>query len=219
MQIAGADVWKGQWIVVVLDDGRFDQAFLAPSIEAASAQLPEATILAVDMPIGLPEAGQTRLADVAARNFIGPRWQSVFMTPCRDLLEAPTHAKANELARAEGWAGISAQAYALGPQILQVQPVAESDNRIYEVHPEVSFAAANGAPLPWSKSCWNGSALRRNILRDQGIVIPDDLGEAGAAGVADMLDAAIAAWSAARVAHGDAESHPPRADRIGAIWL
>lgn len=218
MQVAGADVWKGQWIVVALDDGRFHRAFLAPSIEVAAASLPDVSVLGVDMPIGLPQAGQSRTADVEARKFVGPRWQSVFMTPSRDLLEAPTHAKANELAKAEGWAGISAQAYALGPQILQVQPVAERDERIHEVHPEVSFAAASGKTLPWAKSCWNGFALRRRILQEQGIVIPDELGDAGAAGVADVLDAAIAAWSAARVAAGQAETHPPGADRIGAIW-
>jgi len=35
MEVAGADVWKGQWIVVVLADGRFHRAFVAKTIEAA----------------------------------------------------------------------------------------------------------------------------------------------------------------------------------------
>jgi hypothetical protein len=29
MAVAGTDVWKGRWIVVTLDDGHFDGAFVA----------------------------------------------------------------------------------------------------------------------------------------------------------------------------------------------
>jgi predicted RNase H-like nuclease len=219
MLVAGADVWKGQWVVVCLNDGRFERAYLAATIELAIAGASGAAVIGVDMPIGLPAPGTSRAADKEARVYVGPRWQSVFMTPSADLLEAPTHAKANELARAEGWAGISTQAYALGPQILQLQPHAEGDDRIYEIHPEVSFVAANGdLHLDWSKSSWNGLALRRRILADQGIVIPDNAGPAGAAGTADLLDAAIAAWSAARVARCQAVPFPVGASRMGAIW-
>lgn len=218
MLVAGADVWKGQWVVVVLDHGHFDRAFVAPTIAAALASMGNVTAVGIDIPIGLPHPGRNRSADEEARRYVGPRWQSVFMTPSAALLQAASHAEANELARREGWAGISAQAYALGPMILQVQPVSEADDRVYEIHPEVSFAAALGAPLPWPKTSWNGMALRRRILLDRGIDVPDDLGPAGTAGVTDVLDAAIAAWSAYRVANGMAESLPARASRIGAIW-
>jgi predicted RNase H-like nuclease len=103
--------------------------------------------------------------------------------------------------------------------ILEVQPVAQQDSRVYEVHPEVSFVQANsGMALRWAKASWNGVTLRRRILADHGIVLPDDLGETGAAGIADLLDAAIAAWSAARIAGGKAEAMPDRTSRVGAIW-
>lgn len=219
MKVAGADVWKGRWVVVVLDDGHFDRAFVAPTIEAAIGELPDATAIAVDMPIGLPDPGCCRRADGLARQYVGPRWQSVFMTPCLSLLRSPSLGEANQLAEAEGWGGISAQAYALGKLILQVQPVADRETRIVEFHPEVSFVRANqGIPLQWSKSSWGGAVLRRRILHNHGIVIPDDIGAAGAAGVADILDAAIGGWSAARIASGHGESLPHGADRIGAIW-
>lgn len=219
MLVAGADVWKGQWVVVCLNHGRFDRAYLAATIALAIAGASDAEVIGVDMPIGLPAPGTFRASDKEARVYVGPRWQSVFMTPSADLLEAPTHAQANERARAEGWARISAQAYALGPQILQLQPHAEADDRIYEVHPEVSFVAANGdLHLQSSKSSWNGLALRRRILADHGIAIPDHAGPAGAAGAADVLDAAIAAWSAARIALRQAVSLPLVSTRIGAIW-
>ena len=41
---------------------------------------------------------------------------------------------------------------------------------------------------------------------------------AGVAGMANVLDAAIGGWSAARIASGHGESLPHGADRIGAIW-
>jgi predicted RNase H-like nuclease len=219
MKVAGADVWKGQWVVVVLDDGLFDTVFLVGAIDVALDRVPEAVVIAIDMPIGLPDPGERRAADQLARTYVGPRWQSVFMTPSLDLLEAETHAKANQLAVAEGRDGISAQAYALRTMIRQVQPVAAHDHRVHEVHPEVSFVRANSdVPLPWSKSSWNGINIRRRILESQQIVLPDDLSGPGGAGFADILDAAIAAWSAVRIAAGRAESLPPNADRVGAIW-
>jgi len=219
MRVAGADVWKGRWVVLVLDEGRFDRAFSSPTIGAALDQVADVRVIGVDIPIGLPEPGQRRPADLQARKYIGRRWQSVFMTPSIDLLEAASHVKANDLARAEGWDGISAQAYGLKTMILQVQPLAVRDARVYEVHPEVSFVRANGeVPLPWSKTSWNGVALRRRILENHGIFIPDDLPGAEAAGVADVLDAAIVAWSADRIAAGTGEQMPDGAARIGAIW-
>jgi predicted RNase H-like nuclease len=87
------------------------------------------------------------------------------------------------------------------------------------VHPEVSFVSANGdRHLPWSKASWNGVNVRRRILEKHGIRIPEDLGPAGGAGVADVLDAAIAARSASRIATGKAERLPSGRERIGAIW-
>jgi predicted RNase H-like nuclease len=53
------------------------------------------TLITIDIPIGLPDTG-SRAADHAARVAVGPRWQSVFLTPIRAALEAPTYAEANE---------------------------------------------------------------------------------------------------------------------------
>lgn len=218
MLVAGADVWKGRWVVVVLADGAFSRAFIADSIEEAVTELPSAAAIGVDMPIGLPSGGEQRPADLEARRFVGPRRNSVFFTPAAELLDEPTAAAANVLAKSRGWSGVAAQAFALKKQILAVQPLAAVDDRIWEVHPEISFAEAHGAPLEWPKSTWNGITLRRQILERQGVVLPADLGPGGRAGVADVLDAAIAAWSAGRIAAGEARSLPAGSQRVGAIW-
>jgi predicted RNase H-like nuclease len=219
MRVAGADVWKGKWVIVVLDDGSFCDAFVANGFDAALERLADVLVIGVDIPIGLPAPGERREADRIARAWVGPRWQSVFMTPSLDMLEAPSQSVANQRATADGRELISAQAYGLRHRILEVQPIAVRDARVFEVHPEASFVRAGGnTPLQWPKSSWNGVNLRRGLLQTQGIFVPDDLGATGAAGNADVLDAAIVAWSASRIASGTAESFPPRADRIGAIW-
>lgn len=218
MQVGGADVWKGRWVVVVLVDGRFDSAFVAPTLSDAVNRLPEAAAIGVDMPIGLPGLGERRPSDLLARAYVGPRRSSVFLTPPQEMVEAESLAEANRLAPS-GRGRISAQAFALRRAILEVQALAEIDGRLYEVHPEVSFVCANGGDhLAWPKTCWNGVEKRRQILRRSGIDMPDDLGVAGVAGVADVLDAGIVAWSAHRIGSGRGESVPPGVGQRGAIW-
>lgn len=135
------------------------------------------------------------------------------------LLECLSAVEANLLAKQHGWPDISAHAFALKRQIFAVQSLTQADPRIWEVHPEVSFAGSIGRmPRAWAKSSWNGAALRPRILESLGITIPRDLGPAGAVDVPVVLDASIAAWPAHRIAEGAAGSFPAGADCIGAIW-
>ena len=209
MRVAGADVWKGKWVVVVLDGGRFSRAFVASSISEAVDGLADCAAIGVDMPIGLPVGGKSRPADSEARPSSGLAGTRCSRLLPRSYWNAHRRPKRTRLAKSNGWPGISAQAFSLKKQILAVQPLAEADSRVWEVHPEVSFAEANGGvPLEWSKTSWNGAALRLRILESQGVIVPQDLGATGAAEIADVLDASIAAWSADRIARGVALSFP-----------
>jgi predicted RNase H-like nuclease len=69
--------------------------------------------------------------------------------------------------------------------------------RLYEVHPELSFAAMAGAPLKDTKHALAGLAIRRRLLAGEGIALPP---EATGAAEGDLLDAAAVAWSARRIA-------------------
>jgi predicted RNase H-like nuclease len=66
---------------------------------------------------------------------------------------------------------------------------------------------------------------RRRLLAGAGITVPDDLGPPGElAGVDDVLDAAVVAWTASRAARGVARSLPdppePGGDGLPcAIWI
>jgi predicted RNase H-like nuclease len=177
------------------------------------------------LPIGLPDAGR-RQADVLARKPAGPRWASVFMTPVRAALEEDDYAAATAMNHKLAGEGISRQAHGLRAKILQVdQWVRHAPHRVVEIHPEVSFAGPAGTALDVSKSTWAGVARRRRLLAGAGIVLAEDLGLAGEkAGVDDVLDAAVAAWTARRVADGQAQPMPQPPEKFSdgppcAIWM
>jgi predicted RNase H-like nuclease len=222
VRVAGIDGCKGGWVGVVL--ARDDVVVVAGrTIASVVRDAGPVGVVGVDIPIGLPR-GAVRAADRAAQTFLGARRSTVFSTPIRDALEAPTLAEAIAVSRDRTGAGISAQAYALRARILEVAAWLDGAGLdVREVHPEVSFSVMVGRPMSSPKKSWNGTQERVAALEAAGIRLPADLGRAGAtAGVDDILDAAAAAWSARRIARGDARCFPdPPEDVAGravAIW-
>jgi predicted RNase H-like nuclease len=118
--------------------------------------------------------------------------------------------------------GVSAQAHALGPRILHITKLAQSDPRLHEVHPEVSFRAMNDErPLGHRKKSAGGVLERVELLRLQGIEVTQ-LDESPSAPIDDVLDAAAAAWSAHRIGLGTACALPDPPEVVEgrriAIW-
>jgi predicted RNase H-like nuclease len=212
LPIAGVDIASGGWAVVVSEGSRVVDVFRCETF--ADALLLEAEVIGVDIPIGIPEHGP-RPADVAARRFAGPRGSAVFPTPVRSVLEASTYPQARAIATELTGRSISAQTYALRRRILEVDEYAARDDRLIEVHPEVSFRQLADRPLQ-SKHTSFGLAERRKLLEEAGIELP---ASAPRVKETDLLDATAAAWTAARYARGDALPLPENhAERIGAIW-
>ena len=223
--VVGIDACGGGWVGVVLDGAGGTAAVFGRTVAALLEAAPPVATIGIDIPIGLLEEG-VRAADLAARQVVGPRRSSVFMTPIRAALEAPSHLEANRIARARGGAGVSRQAYGLRARILEVDAwLAGAPAPVFEVHPEVCFATMAGAPLADGKKSWAGLERRRELLRAAGIALAGDLGEAGRlAAPDDVLDAAAAAWTARRLLRGTARPlpDPPQAGPAGrplAIWV
>jgi len=191
-------------VAVALAGGSFDGAVLATTLAEVLAAFPAALVAAVDIPIGLPPPFPRR-ADVTARAALGSRGSSVFSTYPRAVYTSPTHAAAVSEARRLVGQGISQQAWRLGPRILEAASL--EPGRVVEVHPELSFAHMVGVSLP-SKHTWRGTAERLEALRRQGIELPADA-PVGTTPAADLLDAAAVAWSAQRIARGQACCYPP----------
>lgn len=219
MLAAGVDVWRTNWVCVVLEDGKLRAVDAAASIEELLRTWRDLEAVGVDIPIGLPRTG-TRSADQLAREFVGPRRSSVFPAPPFEVVSEPTYQSALALSRRNHGRGISAQAYALRDKILEVMDL--NDSRLFEVHPEVSFREMKGSPLEYAKTTWNGQSMRRQLLEKNGIEFPLTLENAGRVDPVDIVDAAAAAWSANRIALGEAECLPDPPDLIigrrVAIW-
>lgn len=221
--VLGVDGHRRGWVSVRLDAGEVTAVHSDAALTGILAAAPDAAVVAIDIPLGLP-ADTTRVCDVEARALLrGVRPSSVFATPPRVVLEAPDYTTARAIAARHWSRGVSAQAYNLGPRILEADAIAEADSRLIEAHPELSFAEMAGAPVAEHKKSWDGLHQRLLLLRRHGIELPQVLGP-GAGGVPadDIVDAAAAAWTAERHRMGEAVPvpDPPEAadGRRMAIW-
>ena len=144
--VAGVDGYRKGWIAVSLDPS--GDVEVSTHVTFAEVLSLRARVIAVDIPID-PAGLGARPADAAARAFVGSsRASSVFPTPPRAALEARTFGEASEIARTITGKGITQQAFALGKKILEVHALAEVDERVIEMHPEVSFCEQLGRARP-----------------------------------------------------------------------
>ncbi len=247
MRVAGVDGCRGGWVaVIVAPDGVMSARRLGALAELFDAPSPD--LVAVDMPIGLPEsvAAKGRAPERLVRPLLGGRQSSVFSIPARAAVyasvdpavaEAARYRHACDVARATSTPprAVAKQAFHIFPKIIEIDTLLrtrpELQARLHECHPEVSFRMMNGAPLAIAKKVKNaphapGLALRRALLEAAGFP-PALLGAARArelgVGADDLIDAAAAAWTARRLARGEAISFPalPERDALGlpvAIW-
>jgi predicted RNase H-like nuclease len=186
-RVAGVDGCRGGWVVATDGD-----VFVAPTIDEVLAL--DVAVIAIDMPIGLPEAGQ-RACDVAARKLLGPRRSSVFATPVRATLAATSYAEALALHRGADGRGLSKQAYNLLPKIRELDANA-ADARLHESHPELAFARLLGHPAEHPKRSPAGRAERLGVL---GLTAISRL---PAAAADDVLDALALVHTARHIAAG-----------------
>jgi predicted RNase H-like nuclease len=225
----GADAaGKAGWVGVVVDDGGFASAHLAPTLAEliALAELGGAVdAIGVDIPIGLVDAPK-RTADVASRSYVGPRRSSVFAAPHPAVVHLEDYDEVNRVLRSLGLDATSRQAFGLFARVREAAALA-ADPRVVEVFPEASFRAMGESFVLSSKKTWNGAAerLARLATATPSIVLPPALGAAGDVAADDVFDAAAAGWSAWRVAQGQAvalgdpgEIDPVTSRRI-AVWV
>ncbi len=222
VRVTGVDACRGGWVATSLEVSPAENgpavtvtagvcltALLAPERDAAGT-----TVVGIDMPLGLLETGW-READRAARSLLGPRRSSVFAIPPRAVWAETSYQAANQRCRELTGQGFSIQAWGLRAKLLEANQYRQTcGHRLYEVHPELAFGALAGAPLAASKHTGAGRDLRRELLARAGIEIPP---ETPATLLGDVLDAAAVAWSARRIAAGQAVTVPaaPQHDRQG----
>lgn len=211
--VLGVDACATGWVGVLLaPDGRTTVSVARSMAELMELvrEAHEPAVVAIDIPIGLPDTGG-RAADAEARRQLVGRGSTLFSTLTRSAYEAETYeaARAANLTATADRTSASAQAYALRAKILDVDAWVRSGPGpvVVEVHPELSFARMAGAPLATVKKDTDGVRARREALAAQGITAPAWFRGAGF-GEDDLLDACAAAWSAVRHLRGASESFP-----------
>jgi predicted RNase H-like nuclease len=229
-RLLGVDGCKSGWVACFQGSGGLRCVVYGSAQELIRANL-AASVIAVDVPIGLTDEGP-READRLARQFLRrPRSSSVFSAPVRQILGAESQADASRLHRAVDGRGFGVQGYAILPKIREWDELLRVDSHartiVREVHPEVSFAAMRkGRGIEAPKKSQAGREVRKGLLGSIFGAGPiEDLLRDRPIGVAidDLLDAAAALWSASRICNGTAISLPerPTIDSNGlttAIW-
>lgn len=209
--IAGVDGCRAGWLCIVLNrESGEASARISQDFASLLNGLEGTRVIAIDIPVGLKECG-VRACDGAARKILGkPRSNSVFPAPVRAALRAESHHEASVLNRRACGKGLSIQSFGILPKIRQVDSVMtpELQRCVFEVHPEVSFwALNNNHAMKHSKHSGQGRKERINLLapvyRNLESLLTG-LNKKGA-NIDDLLDAAVATWTAGRIAGGSQE--------------
>jgi predicted RNase H-like nuclease len=209
-RICGVDGCKYGWFAIVCAEN-FSNVEWRVARKWTDLNL-NAAAIAVDMPVGLADAGK-RGCDEAARKAPHMRPASIFPMPVRGALEFEDYAAANAWSKANGHGGLVKQAWNLRPKLLDLEAAILRDRTapIYEAHPEMAFARLAGRKLAPKKTP-EGRAERLTLLRRVGLkglsAILRAVPKAQAA-PDDILDAAILVMTARRILTGEAICYPP----------
>ena len=220
-KVAGVDGCKNGWIVVEIN---LDNGEANPRVVKRAGELLEDSdfrVIAVDIPIGFPEIAESggRVCERMARNALGLQSSRVFSSPARPALAAPDYDQARRISREHHACGksVTRQCFCLFPKMREIDALMpDAQGRMAECHPELCFWAMNGKnAIKESKKTREGRDVRKNILRRngfsdsflRGVNSPPRM-DSIVACPDDFLDACAAAWTAGRIARGEAEVLP-----------
>ena len=184
IKYVGVDGCTGGWVAVGLGDGDEScvNVFGRGEFPVLLDHFSGASVVLVDMPIGLPEDGPLcyRACDNEARRLLRERKGSVFQVPSRQYLDEAArkewweyhdHSDANDWSKRELGGGIGTQAFSITRKIAELDKILLSRDKndspkIREAHPEVCFWALNGGheAMSYHKSDGLGFLERFRLL-------------------------------------------------------
>jgi predicted RNase H-like nuclease len=223
MRVMGIDGCRAGWVATIRPLAGGDAERIVAHHLDALLGLPDLASIAIDMPIGLPEkiGPEGRGPEKALRPRLGARQSSVFSVPSRAAVYAEDYGQANRLSlmTSEPPRKISKQCFFLFPKMREIDGLLRAKaawaERVHECHPEGAFMAMNGGqPLTHPKKVKGqvyrpGMEERVKLLTERAAFAPDFLHSIPkGVGWDDCLDSAACAWSAARIARGEAMAFP-----------
>lgn len=223
--IAGVDGCKGGWLVAMASGWPCParpRLVLCPDFPSVLNATMGCAAVAVDMPMGLPDAGEGRDCDRQARALLKARHGAgsrVFPPPCRAALAARDWPHFQEVHRTVAGKGVPKQVWAIAPRLREVDAALTPDlqHRVVEAHPELAFAHLAGRVLS-SKHTAQGLGQRLAVLVAASPHALPALAEipSGPA-LDDALDVLAMLATAAHVAQAGVEAGPAVARRVPAL--
>jgi 8-oxo-dGTP diphosphatase len=170
MILGGIDGCKYGWILIKSFNNKMEFGGLYPSIQHVMESNQDLDRIVIDMPIGLSSKSSKRTLDLMLKKELKARHSTVFITPCRETLNAKNHQEASQINKEIEGKGISIQAYYISQKIDQVDQLLIGDktlrDKFIESHPELCFKYLNGGEIIVSnKSTQHGLNDRLNILQ------------------------------------------------------
>ncbi len=151
--LAGVDGCPAGWVsALVRPAGEEVRVRVVPRFADVKNAPGAPGIIAVDVPIGLPQRIGVggRGPEAAVRKLLGARQSSVFSVPARAAIYAQTFSEACRIGMetSQPPRKISKQLFMIAPKIREVDILLREDpalkDRVFEVHPEVAFWRLNG---------------------------------------------------------------------------
>lgn len=219
---------EGLWTVRLVD-GRLDRIEQVDDLDAVLAATDDADAVAFDVPIGHEDpAGEhgdgRRACEAAAIERMGPAAEErILPYPPPVLFDVEHFHEAQAVCEERGWPRITKPIWYGHYRIEQLTETAADDERIVEMHPEVSFTAMHemhggDGPLEHYGRGWSAIYERLTLLHEEELRPSRSLGGVGRASPKDVVDATVSAWTAHRVATGEAGTmpdEPPTDPRTG----
>jgi len=171
MNIVGVDGCSAGWFAVALGAEGSWETGVVPDLSALWNKYRRASLILIDIPIGLKGAGpEERMCDVYARRILGrPRGSSVFRVPCRVAVYKETREEASQANLEETGTGISPFTWGIVPKIREMDRFFETNIEarriIRESHPELCFWALAGEPMLFKKGISKGFEERYSALQ------------------------------------------------------
>ncbi|MEA3026689.1 MAG: hypothetical protein QOF91_1974, partial [Alphaproteobacteria bacterium] len=150
--LAGVDGCAGGWIVAFVRPQSAEARLrIVPRFADVLSATERPAVVAVDMPIGLPErvGAGGRAAENGVRPLLGARQSSVFSVPSRAAIYAANYGEACRIAQttSEPPRKVSKQLFNIAPKIREVdealRAASDAAERVFEVHPELAFWRLN----------------------------------------------------------------------------
>lgn len=151
----GIDACKSGWVIAVFE-GEILSLNLIKSLADAQGFFVSASMIGIDMPIGLSSSSHARECDIQLKAMLAPEYRSsVFYPPIRQAIEAKTYQEGCQVQFELTGKKFSKQSWNIAPKIREVDQFLRQNTsfqcKAVEMHPELCFKKLNGDVHPLHK--------------------------------------------------------------------